>query len=812
MDSFLQDVRYGVRGLIAKPGFTLAAVLTLALGIGANSAIFSVVNGVLLKPLPYDAPDRLVQFWETNPIKGWTQSTVAPANLFDWQEQNTSFEDIAAYIGSDTKAAGLSDLQLTSGSEPERIKGLFVTGNIFSVLGVNAALGRTFYEAETWGKTRRAVISFRLWKRRFNSDPDIIGTAIPLNGVDYEIVGVMPEHFYLPSSDVELWVPMGWDRARIAMVRRPHFLRAIGRLKPGVTLGQAQEELTGIAGRLEQLYPNTNTQMGVSIGPLREWIVGDVRTALMIFLAAVGSVLLIACANVANLMLVRGSGRSREIAIRAALGASRVRIVRQLVVESLLLAAVGGGIGLLFALWGRDLLLEINPGNIPRLDEVTLDGRVLGFTAATVVLTSVLFGLLPSIQSTRLDLTSSLKTGGEKGAVGPQNRRSRDALVILEVALSFVLVIGAGLMVRSFVRLQRVDPGFRADHLLTFSVSLPGATYPKSEQSVAFFNQLEQSLASVSGVESVGAGSKLPLKGYNWTSDFTIEGRPPEDYGKEVRHKEVTPKYFETLGVPILSGRGFEETDTEKAQQVVIINRTLAMRHFATENPLGKRLKFSKPDVESSWVTIVGVVDDVRQDSLRADPRTEIYQPFRQRPTSDMSVVVRTNANPSAFTAVVRTELRRLDPGLVAYDVQTGDELVYQSLERDRFAMMLLGIFAGLALLLAAVGIYGVISYSVAQRTHEMGVRVALGARSRDVMALIIGGALRVTAAGIGIGVVAAYGLTRLLSSLLYDVSTTDPVTFIVVGFALLVVAIGAGYFPARRSATVDPVIALKYE
>jgi putative ABC transport system permease protein len=813
MESFIQDLRYAVRTLLAKPGFTLVATMTLALGIGANTAIFSVVNGVLLKPLPYREPDRLVQFWETNPAKGWTQANVAPANYFDWQDQSTSFEEMAAYMGSDTKAEGLSDLQLTGDGEPERIKGLYVTGNIFSVLGAQPAMGRTLVEEETWlGKHRVVVISSGLWKRRFGSDPNIVGKTISLNGRDLEIVGVMPEGFYLPSADVELWLPMGWERPQMAMLRRPHFLRAIGRLNAGVTIAQAQEEMNGIAGRLEERYPQINRQMGVGVGPLHEWLVGDTRPALLTFLAAVGFVLLIACANVANLMLVRAAGRSREIAIRAALGAGRRRIVRQLLIESLLLGVVGGGFGLLVALWGKSLLLAINPGNIPRLDQVGLDAKVMTFTAAITVLTSIAFGLVPALQSSRLDLISTLKSGGEKGAVGPHRGRSGNALVVAEIALSFVLVIGAGLMLKSFVRLQQVDPGFQRDHLLTMNLSLPGVRYGDDQKVTAFYERLQDRLRSIGGVKSVGTTTTLALKGYRWTSDFTIEGRSPDDFGREVRHKEISADYFETMGIPLVKGRFFNASDREGAAPVVIINSALARQYFAQSEPVGARVKFERPWEDGMWRTIVGVIRDEKQDSLRAEPKPEFYQPVLQNAQSNMAVVVRTEGDPAAMVGAIRNEVRTLDAGLATYDIQTGESLVEQSLERDRFAMVLLAVFAGIAMLLAAVGIYGVMSYAVSQRTHEMGVRVALGARSRDVAALILGGGLKLAVAGVALGLVAAYGVTRLIGSLLFNVSATDPSTFVLVAGVLIAVTLAACYVPARRSSRVDPMVALKYE
>jgi putative ABC transport system permease protein len=813
MLAMIQDLRYAFRLLAKTPAFTLVAVVTLALGIGANTAIFSVVNAVLLKPLPYRQPEGLVQFWETNPIKGWTQNVLAPANFFDWQEQSNSFEGMAAYIGSDTKAAGLSDLQLTGNGEPEHVKGLFVTGNLFDVLGAQPALGRTLREEETWeGHSRVVVLSNGLWRRRFAADPAIVGKTISMNGRDVEVVGVMPVGFYFPSSDVELYCPTGWNKSQMAQVRRAHFLRAVARLKPGVTLDEARAEMSAIASRLEQQYPATNTQMGVGLGPLKEWIVSDARPALLIFLAAVGLVLLIACANVANLMLVRAASRTREIAIREALGASRIRVIRQLLIESMLLALVGGVVGLLLALWGSDALRSLDPGNIPRLDEVNLDLRVLAFTLALTALTTLIFGLAPALENSKPDLTTSLKEGGQKGIVGSHRGRVRNAFVVSEVALSLVLVIAAGLMVKSFWRLQRVDPGFTPENLLTVNISLPGARYPQGADGIRFYSQLCDRLKSLPGVNSVGATSRLALRGAEWTSDFSIEGRPPDEYGKEVRHKSITPEYFDAMKIPLIAGRRFEQNDTQDSSPVIIINEALARRHFGDEDAIGRRLSFSRPWEKPLWRTIVGVVKDEKQDGLRVEPLPEIYQPFAENPRSNMTVVIRTGDQPTKIISAVRHEIAALDKDLAPFDMQTGEQVVSGSMERDRFAMVLLAVFAGVAIILAAVGIYGVMSYSVSQRTHEIGVRMALGAQTRDITALIVGDGLKLTLVGLMTGIMSAFGLTRLMTSLLYGVSATDPLTFIEISLWLGAVSLLASYMPARRATKVDPLVSLRYE
>jgi putative ABC transport system permease protein len=813
MGTIRQDLRYAVRMLLKKPAYTAIAVFTLALGIGANSAIFSVVNAVLLRPLPYKQSDRLVQFWETNPPKGWTQATVAPANFLDWQKQNTSFEDIAAYMGSDTKEAGLAGFVLTGEGEPERIQGLYGTGNIFSVLGVDAGLGRTFSAEESFQRHGLVVIlSYDTWQRRFGGDPGIINSTIKLNDRERTVIGVMPAGFYFPSKEVELWVPMNYDLAQMASQRRAHFLRAIGRLKDGVSLEAARAEMKTIAARLEQDYPDTNTEMGVGIGPLKEWIVEDTRPALVIFLAAVALVLLIACANVANLLLARAAARTKEIAIRTALGARPARIVRQLLTESLLLAITGGALGLLLAMWCRDLLVAFSPGDIPRLEEAGLDASVLLFTVGVTLITTLLFGLAPALESSKPDLTVSLKESGQKGATGSSGQRLRAALVVAEVALSLVLVVGAGLMIRSFIKLQQVDPGFNPENILTLRVTLPGSRYPENSDLNAFFDQAERRIGSLAGVVSIGATTKPALTGYNYTTDFTIEGRPPEEYGKEVRHKRVTPDYFRAMGLALISGRHFNEADNDQSQFVIIINEALARRHFPNSDPVGQRIKFTRPDRDGRWNTIIGVVANEKQDSLSAEVRPEVFKSVLQDPQSEMTFIVRTTADPKSVIAAVREEIRAMDRDLPPYDIKTMNELIYQSASRERFTTLLLVIFGAMALTLASVGIYGVMSYAVTQRTHEIGVRMALGAGYRDVLRLVIGQGMKLALAGIAIGLIAAFALTRLMSKLLFDVSATDPTVFSAIAVLFAFVAVAACYIPARRATRVDPMVALRYE
>ena len=807
-----QDLQFGLRMLRRNPGFALIAIVTLALGIGANTAIFSVVNGVLLRPLPYDDPGRLMQFWETNPLKGWTQATVAPANFFDWQKQNQSFEGIGGYFGSDTKEAGLSNMFLTGEGEPERVRGLFVTGELFDVLGVNAALGRTFTPEETLaGNHRVVVLSHGLWQRRFGGDPSIVGQQISLNGNNRTVIGIMPASFYFPSKEVELWVPMGWDLAQTSQQRRPHYLRAIGRLKPGVSLDQARSDMTALAAGLEEQYPDTNTKMGVGLGPLQEWIVGDSRPALLVFLGAVGLVLLIACANVSSLLLVRAESRRKEIAIRLALGAGRGRIIRQLLSETAVLALFGGVLGVVLAVWARKPLVALGPRQIPRLNEINLDGAALGFTLGITLIAALLAGLLPAWQVSRHELTEALKDG-QKGGGGSQRSRLRGLLVVSEIALSFMLVIGAGLLIKSFVRLMQVDSGIDPENVLTMRLDLPGSKYPEDRQQIAFFEEVERRVAGLPGVESVGATSCLALAGYRWTGDASIEGSDADDYLRELRHKGITSGYFRTMKIPLLSGREYDDRDTAESAPVAVINEAFARWAFPNQDAVGKRVKFTKPTIDSPWYSIIGVVRGEKQDGLDKEIKPEVFELHRQNAQTQLSMVVRTNGEPTNLASAVREEIRAVDPNIPPYDIKPMTEVISVSFAKQRFTVTLLGVFAGLALGLAAVGIYGVISYSVTQRTYEIGLRRAMGAQSKDVVKLVGGQLLRLVLAGIGLGIAASVALTRLITSLLFAVSATDPITFSAVAALLIAVALLAGCIPTRRALKVDPMVALRYE
>jgi len=815
MGAFLHDLRYGFRILYKKIGFTIVAVVTLALGIGINSSIFSIVNAVLLRPLPYKEPNRIVEFWETNPIKGWNGDTIscAPANFLDWKEQNHSFEEMAAYLGGSQRGNnGLSDFYLTGGDRPERLQGMQVTGEFFSVLGVPAELGRTLRPEETWkGNDLVVVLSHGLWERHFGSDPSVIGKTLQLNGSSYQIVGVMPSSFYFAGKDAELWAPMGWERDKVAQQRRPHYVRVIARLKPGVTVAQARAEMTGIASRLEQQYPVTNKMMGVGLEVLQNWEVADTRLSLFVFLGAVAFVLLIACANVANLLLARSATRTKEFALRAALGAGRERIARQLLTESFLLSALGGVAGLILASICNRLVIAFSPGGIPRLDEARLDFRVIAFTIGVSCLTAIVFGLVPAITASKTDLNDALKDAGQKGSTG-KGSRLRNALVVAEIALSLVLVIGAGLMIKSFMRLQQVNPGFDTSNVLTMVTSLPSEKYAKDAQIISFYDQVLARIKTLPGVQSAAAVMGLPPLGSAYTSDFTIEGRPPEEYGKEVRHNPITPDYFQTMKIPMIAGRNFTDADTATSLPVVIVTQALAHRYFPNQDPIGQHMKFTKPEVDSTWYTIVGIVSDVKQEGVATESRPQVYEAFAQNDNSGMYLAIRTTGDPHNLVSAVLGEIRAVDKDLPPYDIKTMEEVMSLSVGKERFSMLLLAIFAGTALVLASVGIYGVMSYTMSQRTVEIGIRMALGAQRKNVLAMILGQGMLLVAIGLAIGGVTAFVATSAMKTLLFNVSTTDPIVFLLISLLLTLVAMLACFMPARRATKIDPIQALRFE
>jgi putative ABC transport system permease protein len=805
METFLQDIRYAVRMLRQKPAFTAIVVLALAIGIGANTAIFSVVNAILLRPLPYKNPDRISMVWLDNTRLGVDQDWHSYPNFMDYKEQNQSFDDMAAFNNR--------SFNLTGAGDPVRVTGVWATASLFPVMGVDPALGRAFtVEEEEPGKDLVVVLSNGLWQRRFGADPNVLGQSVNLNGVNREIIGVMPASFVFPEKETEMWVPLALSPQR-KQARGSFSLKAVGRLKPDVTIEQARADMGTIANRLQEQYP-TMAGYGVNLVPLHEQVTGKVRPALLVLLGAVGFVLLIACANVANLLLARAAVREREMAIRTALGARRGRIIRQLLTESALLAILGGIAGLLIAIWGLDILVALSPSNIPRLDQIGVDTKVMIFTFGVSLLTGLIFGLVPALQASKPDLNESLKEGARGSTGGIHGSRVRNLLVVSEIALSLVLLIGAGLMIRSFIRLQSFDLGFNPKNLVTMRIQLPGSKYREEQQVANFFQQLFQRMESAPGIESVGGISSIFLSDTPNSTTFTIEGRPPQTDAErvEVPVDAVTSNYFRVMGVPLVKGREFNNRDVIGSTPVVIINETFARRFFPNEDPIDKRFVYGNPAPNNPWMTIVGVVADVRRTGFDRAVRPETFLPQAQSPDNGLTIVARTASDPAGFANTLRNEVWAVDKDQAVYDIETMDQTLSEMTSQRRFNMLLLGVFAGVALILAAVGIYGVISYSVTQRSHEIGIRLALGAQASDVLKLIVGQAAVLALAGVTVGLIAAFFLTRLMSSLLYGVSATDPLTFAAISLVLSGVALGASYVPARRAMKVDPMIALRYE
>ena len=804
LETFMQDLRYGLRSLLKKPGFTATAVIALALGIGANTAIFSVINGVLLRSLAYANPDSIVMVWERSVARSDHRNVVSPANFLDWQKQSTSFAHMAAIAEQ--------RVNLTGGTgEPEEIKVQVVTQPFFAALGVQPLVGRSFIpEEDRVGNDLVIVLSDELWRNRFGADPAIVGKQVTISGRQRTVIGVMPPGFHFLDNQVKAWLPFALDPAVNYREASGRYLRVVARLKPGVSLQQAQAEMTGIARQLEQMHVKYNTGWGVNVVPMHEQFVGEIRPIPIVLLAAVAFVLLIACSNGGNLLLSRAASRQRELALRAALGASRMRLVRQMLTESLLLAVMGGVVGVFLAYWGIRLLIAFGPDNIPRLSEITIDPRVLAFTFGISLLTGVLFGLVPALQASRPDLNDALKEGS-RGSTGGRSRTLRNVFVVAEVSLALVLLIGAGLMIRSFMRLQSVQTGFQPENVLTMRVQLPRAKYAEPHQKVEFFKQAEQRIAALPGVQSVGAISYLPLTGPAARDGFKIVGQPDPAPGQEppCEVRVITPTYFQAMGIPLLKGRLLDQRDG-KEPKVLLINETLAKRYFPNEDPIGKRIAVSWSDGEID--EIVGVVGDIREGALNKDPEPAVYWPHPREPYGGMALVVRASGDAARLGTAVQKEIRALDPEQPVADVRTMEQVIARSIARPRFNMLLLAIFAGVALLLASVGLYGVMNYSATQRIHEVGIRMALGATRTDIMRLIVGNGMLLTLIGIAIGVAASIGLTRVMQSFLFGIGATDAVTFIGVSALLIVVALLANYIPAHKATRVNPTIALRYE
>ncbi|HEV2912969.1 MAG TPA: ABC transporter permease [Pyrinomonadaceae bacterium] len=808
LEQILQDVRYGARFLRRAPGFTSVAVLTLALGIGANTAIFSVVDAVLLRALPYRDADRLVTLWEDNRSGNHPRNVTSAANFLELQSQAKSFEEMAAFFDM--------RLNLTGAGEPVAVPIQVGTTNLFTVLGANAMLGRTFTaEDGEPGHGNVIVLSYGFWQRQFGGARDVIGKTVALDGANVTIIGVMPADFkwFIKENSrsgqpPELWVPTRLRQAR------GRYLSSVGRLKPGVTLAEAQAELNTIMSRLGQEQPEYNANMGVTLVGVREQLAGEIKTPLLVLLGAVAFVLLIACANVANLMLARAASRSKEIAIRAALGAGGGRIIRQLLTESLLLSLMGGALGVGLAMWGVAALVALSPPNLIGSEQVGVSLPVLGFTLGVSILTGVVFGLLPALEASRTDANEALKETGRGNTRSRRSRRARAAFVVVQIALALVLLVGAGLMVRSFTRLVAVDPGFDPKNLLTLRVQLPARKYKEDPKVVNFYRQATEQLASLPGVRSVSLANYLPFyTGLGARTAFTIEGQPaPAPDKRPSTDVRVTDEnYFRTLGIPVLQGRTFTQQEATEDRHTIVISEALARKYFPGENPLGKRIAVTMME-NPPMNEIIGVVADVKYDKLDAEAYPMVYWTLPQLTYSEMTLVVRTEGDPLALAAPARRVIQSIDPAQPVADLRTMESWVGESVARARFGTLLLTVFACIALLLASVGIYGVTAYTVTQRTHEIGIRVALGAQASDVLRLIVGHGMRLALIGVAVGVGGALLLTRVLGTLLFGVSPTDLATFISVASVLMLVTFLACYMPARRATKVDPMLALRSE
>jgi putative ABC transport system permease protein len=810
IEDFVRDLRYGARVLAKSPVFTTVGVVTLALGIGANTAIFSVVNELLMRPLPLHDADRLVMLWEVNP-EGRHQNTTSRANFRSWREQCASFEDMAAF--SDYR------LNLTGDGDPEDVAVQLATPELFHILGAEPMLGRTLTDEDEQANSAGVLLGYGIWQRRFGRNPEIVGKPIILNGIPFNVVGVMPAGFQWhirsrsgTGKPAEMWTVLAIPKEGPATLGR--FISVVARLKPGVSQEQAYAELSSVQARIVEVAPQYNKGYGVEIIPLREQFVGKVRAGLLILLGAVGFVLLIACANVANLLLARAAARHREIALRTALGASRMRVIRQMLTESMLLAFLGSGLGLAIAWYGIRVLVMISPRDLVNLQGVGLNMTVLVWTLGISLAVGLLFGIIPALEATRLRLDEALKEGGKGGGQGARSTRLRNALVVTEVALALILLVSAGLLVKSFSKLRNIDTGFNTDNVLTMVVRLAGSKYSEDPSVINFFHRANERIAALPDVQAVGLVNYLPLYGgLGSSTGFTIEGQPelPSGEGPSTNVRVSDAGYFSAMGIPLIRGRNFNDFETAEPRHVIIISESLAAQYFPNEDPLGKRISvdmFDKPYPTE----IIGIVGDVRYDSLTDQAEPTVYFPVPDLTYGFMTIVIRTAGEPSSITPAVRDVLHEIDPNQPISDVRTMEQVMAETVSRARFNTLLLGLFAALATLLAAVGIFGVMNYSVTVRTREMGVRLALGAQRAEVLMLVLRQGLVLTSIGILIGVGGALALTSVISKLLFGVEPTDPLTFAVIILLLSVVSLFACYLPARRATRVDPVIALRYE
>ena len=813
MDTLLKDIRFALRTLRKSPGFTTVAILTLALGIGSNTAMFSVVTAVLLRPLPFPEPNRLVAISTTQ--KSGAITAESYPDFFDWREQNRSFENVAAYH--------TTNLTLTGISEPMHVQATVVTAGFFETLGVQPKLGRTFRRDEERAGNHFAILSDRMWRNQFQGDPKILGRSMDLGGSPYTIVGVMPEGFEFPiaSQPREFWISSAVDadvdtpgQPPQTASRGSHFLHVVGRLKSGVTMELAQQDMHRIATALAKQYPDSNTRHpDATVRSQLEALIGKTRPALLVLLAAVGFVLLIACVNIANLLLARGAGRSREIAIRTAMGASRLRIIRQLITESLLLSFAGTALGIMAATWAISALVKLYPQNLPRLSEVSIDYRVLLFTFGSAIVSAMLFGLFPALQVTKVNIEESLREGGRTGS-SVRHKRFRTMLVVAETALGVILLVGAGLLIRSFERLQKVDPGFNAHNVLTLNFDLPAARYD-NDKSDQFVREFFERLNNTPGIKMAAGTAQLPMGNSYSTVSFGIEGQNiPEGSKPGAAIVVVTSKYFQTLHIPILQGRAFDERDQRKALPVVIVSEAFAQKYFPNQNPIGRHIQPGANDGAGPdpWREIVGVTGDIRNGDLSTAPEPMYYIPYPQLVWGAPTIVVHTDMDAASAAPEVRNVLHEMDAQLPLYEIRTMDDYLALSVGRQKFQTVLLGCFAGIALLLTAVGLYGVMAYSVVQRTREIGIRMALGASQVNVLQMVLRGGAEMTAIGLGIGVAGALVLTQFMKSMLYEVKSQDPMTFGGVCVMLAGVALLASYIPARRATKVDPMEALRYE
>ena len=801
IEDFWQDFRFSLRSLLKRPGFTAIALLALALGIGANTAIFSLVNAVILQPLPYRDPDRLISVYGTRNRS--SQGSVGPTDFLDYRSQNKTFEQFAA------SGSMMLPMNLTGSGEPERLNASIITGNYFDTFGVRPALGRGFsLENEKTGQDHVTVLSHAFWQTRFGGDPNIVNKTINLDGKAYEVLGVMPAEVVLPQP-AQLWVPINFDADPEMKMRNARFLRGIGRLKEGVTLDQAQTDTDLIAAQLEQQYPDSNTGWSLRLIPLREILVGGSRTMLFILFGAVGFVLLIACANVANLLLVRAAARQKEIAMRTALGASRLRIIRQMITESLLLAIFGGALGALLAVAGVKLLVSLGEDNIPRTANVKIDATVLAFTLLISLATGLLFGLAPAIRTMKENLVDALKDGIRGGSEATVKNRTRSLLVVFESAIAVMLLIAAGLLIRSLVALQNVDPGFDPNNVLTLRVDLPRQKYNTPEKASNFFEQLETRVAGLPGVEAVGLITDLPLSGEARDMPYRVEGRPATSDIAFVDFRRVNKNYFSAMRIPLRRGRNFTEQEVRQSDKAIVVSQAFVDSVFPNEEALGKRLIIWS-GIRNEPYEIIGIVGDTRYQSLQGEPSATMYVPTRE--LLFVNLVIRTQGDPLSLVGGVRKEVNALDPDQPIAAIRPMTEWVAMSAAGARYRTTLLGLFALLAMILAATGIYGVMSYSVAQRTQEIGVRMALGARPLDVLKLVVRQGMMLALIGVIVGLAGALALTRVMSSLLFGVTERDPITFVAVAALLIVVAFISCFVPAHRATRVDPLIALRYE